>query len=396
MGRRAKNSPLREKAPANVPAKRTRRPRGKQKAELTVCPFAGGNRKPVAPTCQPACAAIAESAGRLEAIINTVVDGIITIDERGLIESVNPAAERLFGWKAGELIGRNVSMLMPEPWRSQHDSYIRRYLRTGKPHIIGYGREVCGLRKDGTIFPMDLAVSEVRIGDRRIFTGICRDITDRKRAAEAIARVSEEERRRLGQELHDGLGQQLTGVALLAKALQNRLARDRHPAAADAAEVATMAARVLDDMRREAHGLYPVELERRGLAVALEELALTTRQLHGVDCRFEPRGELPPLDKAAALHLYRIAQEATHNALRHGRAKRICIRLAASASVMTLEVEDDGRGFRPRGAKPGMGIQIMKYRAGVLGAGLTISRLRPRGTRVRLDWNFPAPAGERP
>ncbi len=157
----------------------------------------------------------AEYAARLAAIINTVVDGIITIDERGIIDSMNPAAERIFGWKSRALKGKSVNILIPEPWKQHHDGYIRRYLRTGKAHIIGIGREVRGLRKDGTTFPMDLAVSEVRIGDRRLFTGIVRDITERKRAAEAIARVSEEERRRLGQDLHDGLGQQLTGVTLL-------------------------------------------------------------------------------------------------------------------------------------------------------------------------------------
>lgn len=334
----------------------------------------------------------AEYAARLAAIINTVVDGIITIDERGIIDSLNPAAERIFGWSARALIGKSVNILIPEPWRHHHDSYIRRYLRTGKAHIIGIGREVRGLRKDGSTFPMDLAVSEVRIGKRRLFTGIVRDITERKRAAEAIARVSEEERRRLGQEMHDGLGQQLTGVTLLAKALQGRLAREDHAAAPDAGEVAAMLGRVLDDMRRQAHGLYPVELERSGLAVALDELALTHRQLYGVDCRFVQQGTPPSLSRSEALHLYRIAQEAAHNAVRHGGAKRICIHLSRSARLLVLEVLDDGRGYRPRKTESGMGIQIMRYRAGVLGATLDINRVRPRGTRVLLEWSLPPPA----
>lgn len=340
-------------------------------------------------TRMPKRMADVEYAARLAAIINTVVDGIITIDERGIIDSMNPAAERIFGWKARALKGKSVNILIPAPWKQHHDGYIRRYLRTGKAHIIGIGREVRGLRKDGTTFPMDLAVSEVRIGERRLFTGIVRDITERKRAAEAIARVSEEERRRLGQELHDGLGQQLTGVTLLAKALQGRLTREGNPAASDAGEVAMLVGRVLDDMRRQSHGLYPVELERRGLAVALEELALTHRQLYGVDCRLLVRGELPALEKSDALHLYRIAQEAAHNAVRHGGAKHICIRLTRSARLFLLEVEDDGKGYRPRKGSAGMGVQIMRYRAGVLGAEVEITRLKPRGTRVRLEWNLP-------
>ena len=128
---------------------------------------------------------------RLRAILDAAVDGIITIDERGTIETVNPAAVRIFGYGPEEIIGRNVRMLMPEPYHSEHDGYLKRYLETGERRIIGIGREVEGLRKDGTAFPIELAVSEVYAGGRRIFTGIVRDITDRKRIEEEL-RASEE------------------------------------------------------------------------------------------------------------------------------------------------------------------------------------------------------------
>lgn len=131
--------------------------------------------------------ALKDSEERLRAILHTAVEGIITIDERGMIESVNPAAERSFGYRAEELIGRNVGVLMPSPHREQHDSYLAAYLQTGKAKIIGIGREVVGRRKDGSLFPMDLAVSEVRLANRRLFTGFVRDITERKRAEEKLA-----------------------------------------------------------------------------------------------------------------------------------------------------------------------------------------------------------------
>ena len=134
------------------------------------------------------------SEARTRAILEAAVDAIITIDERGAIESLNPAAERLFGYPAAELVGLNVKVLMPEPFQSEHDRYLANYLTTGQKKIIGIGREVLGRRKDGTTFPMELAVGEVRLDDRRLFTGIIRDITQRKRA-------EEEQRASLGREL---------------------------------------------------------------------------------------------------------------------------------------------------------------------------------------------------
>ncbi|HXV84105.1 MAG TPA: PAS domain S-box protein, partial [Candidatus Binatia bacterium] len=126
------------------------------------------------------------SEERLRAVVGTAVDGIITIDERGTISTVNPAAERIFGYTAAEMVGENVRMFMPDPYQSAHDSYISNYLRTGQRKIIGAGREVQGRRKDGTTFPLDLAVSETHVGDKRMFTGIVRDITERKLAEELL------------------------------------------------------------------------------------------------------------------------------------------------------------------------------------------------------------------
>lgn len=133
-----------------------------------------------------------DSARLLEAIIDTAIDGIITIDSMGIVESINPAALELFGYEASEVIGNNISMLMPDPDRSQHDSYIENYKSSGKKKIIGIGREVRGLRKDGTTFPFRLAVSEVFYRERRIFTGIIHDLTNEKEAQERLVRHTEE------------------------------------------------------------------------------------------------------------------------------------------------------------------------------------------------------------
>ncbi len=139
-------------------------------------------------------AAVRDIAARLQAILDTVVDGVITIDELGKLETFNPAAERIFGYTADEVVGRNVRMLMPEPYQGEHDSYLARYRATGEARIIGTGREVMGLRKDGGTFSLDLSISEMLLGSKRHYTGVVRDITERKAAEREVvaARVEAE------------------------------------------------------------------------------------------------------------------------------------------------------------------------------------------------------------
>lgn len=133
--------------------------------------------------------ALLDSREHLQAILKHAADGIVTIDERGRVESFNHAAERIFGYSAAEVIGKNVSLLMPEPTRTQHDGFIQRYLDTGQKRIMDRSREVIGQRSDGALFPLELAVSETQVGGRRLFTGIVRDIADRKRVEALAARL---------------------------------------------------------------------------------------------------------------------------------------------------------------------------------------------------------------
>ncbi|MDT3401472.1 PAS domain-containing sensor histidine kinase [Mucilaginibacter terrae] len=127
-----------------------------------------------------------ENAALLTAIIDNAIDGIITIDERGNIESINPSACKLFGYAPDEVVGKNVSSLMPPPDKQHHDEYINRYQQTGRAHIIGIGREVKGLRKDGTVFPFRLGVSEVQYSGRKIYTGFIHDLSREKEAEERL------------------------------------------------------------------------------------------------------------------------------------------------------------------------------------------------------------------
>jgi len=131
------------------------------------------------------------SEARISAILDAAADGIITITGEGKIINLNPAAEKIFGYQSSELIHEKVNILMPEPYQSEHDSYLKRYLKTGEKHVIGISREVKGRRKDGTIFPLDLAVSEVLLRDGRLFTGIVRDITEKKKAEKELKKAKE-------------------------------------------------------------------------------------------------------------------------------------------------------------------------------------------------------------
>jgi len=131
-------------------------------------------------------------ASHLEAVLNTVLDGIITIDHKGTIQGLNPSATRIFGYMPEEIIGQNVKMLMPEPYKSEHDQYLKNYLDGGQGKIIGIGREVEAKRKEGTVFPMELAVSEMQISGERMFVGTIRDITSRRQAENEIIRSNTE------------------------------------------------------------------------------------------------------------------------------------------------------------------------------------------------------------
>ena len=340
--------------------------------------------------------ALVEAEARNQAVLDTIVDGVITIDERAVIESANPAACRIFGYEATELIGRNVSVLMPEPFQGEHDEYMNHYLRTGERRIIDIGREVVGRRKDGGTFPMDLAVSELWLRDRRIFTGVVRDITDRRRLEQEVLQIGADERRRIGQDLHDGLQQQLAATAFAVQRLENRASRNPAPPDFDAAEELTKVHEMVDaaiaQMRDIARGLYPVKLEADGLAAGLAELADGLRQVFGIDCTFDAEEGTEVPDPIAALHLYRIAQEAANNAIRHGEARTVKITLRREAAALVVAVADDGSGFDPAAiyreqprtsSRRGMGLHTMSYRARMVGCTFAVQPREGGGTLVR-------------
>jgi two-component system CheB/CheR fusion protein len=320
----------------------------------------------------------------LRVILETAVDAIVTIDQAGTIISFNRAATKMFGYETEEAVGRNVRLLMPSPYREEHDSHIKRYIKTGKPHIIGTGREIVGQRRNGEIFPMELSVSEVRHGDQRQFVGIIRDITERKNHEKALVKVSESERREIGQDLHDALGQIITGISLLAKSLAKKLSQTNKELAADAEAIATLSMNAMTETKRLAYGAFPTELELQGLQTALKQLLETTRRLHHIEIDFRADGKWERLETATELHLYRIAQESVANAIKHGDPKHLEIILERDRDCARMSVRDDGSGFSPKKDPDTihMGLHIMRHRAMLVGGELTIRSRKKSGTEV--------------
>jgi two-component system, LuxR family, sensor kinase FixL len=342
--------------------------------------------------------------GHAQAVLDTAVDAIVTIDSRGAVQSINSAGERMFGYEAREVVGRNVRMLMPAPEAARHDEYIAQYFRTGRAKIIGVGREVVGRRRDGSTFPVSLAVSEVRVGDRVAFTGILRDLTEQKELEKEILEIAEREQRRIGQDLHDGLCQQLTGIAYLTNTLQRRLTSNDRPEAAEAMQVTGLLTNAIDQARAQSRALNPVEPKANGLEDALRTLAADVSTVYGIRCQFRGRagtaaresGSKPFGDALTTTHLFRIAQEAVNNAVHHGKAKRVTITLdRTSDGAITLSVDDSGVGF-PTGARPrspntghtarrkwwGMGLRTMSHRAHLIGGTLEIGGSRSGGAKI--------------
>lgn len=208
------------------------------------------------------------------------------------------------------------------------------------------------------------------------------DIAHRERLEKEVMEISEREQRRIGQDLHDGLCQRLTGTAMLSHTLENRLAAISAAGAAEARRVTELINTSIEEARRVTRGLHPVPAGPRGLMAALGEMAVGVRSLSKLGCQFDCPETVAIPDQTAATHLFRIAQEATQNAMRHAKAKNITIALRGDENMIVLTVSDDGCGLPEHRHGKGMGLEIMDYRARAIGATLTIRCGKERGSVV--------------
>jgi signal transduction histidine kinase len=211
-----------------------------------------------------------------------------------------------------------------------------------------------------------------------------RDITRRKQLEREVLAISERERRAFSRELHDSLGQQLSGIAYLSNVVRDRLAEQGSTEAPEVARISRLLKQAIEETRRLSRGLSPVRPEPEGLGTALSELAAHTRDVFGIACRLRGQELVRISDREAATHLYRIAQEAVNNAIRHGHARRVAISLSLRRGQVGLRITDNGIGIgalSPR--RKGLGLRVMQYRAGLLQGALSVTRRPNGGTEVR-------------
>ena len=341
---------------------------------------------------RPIAESIDQQAETFRTLAETSREGIILADTHGVIQFVNRAAEKLFGYKPGELPGKNVRCLMPAEHSHAHDGYMKNYLQTGIPKIIGSGRQLTALRKDGSRFPIYLSVGDINLSHARLFAGVIMDISEQRQLQREVLEIPVSEQRRIGQELHDGLGQQLTGLGLLATSLLNKASKPEHELAVKLAEGLQQA---IAQVRALSRGLMPVDIDAAGFMSAMESLIADIRAHSRISISLNIHQQVHIGDNSSAMHLFRIAQEALNNAIKHAEAGEIRVDLGTEKERGYLSVRDNGRGLPARlDPAAGLGLRIMKHRCSLIDAELVIDSDPAAGTEVKCFFTVEANAAK--
>jgi two-component system sensor kinase FixL len=321
-----------------------------------------------------------QQAETFHILAKTAHEAIFLIDVHGIIQFINPSAETLFGYEIKELMGKNVKQLMPSPHRELHDDYIESYLHTGIKKIIGKGRQLLGQRKDGSQFPMYLSVGEIQLEHTHLFAGLILDLSTQQKLQREVLAIPTREQQRIGEELHDGLGQQLTGLSMLAQSLLNKANESEHNLAE---QLASGLHEALTQVRALASGLMPVQIDADGFTLSLQKITKNIEQQSNIPIKLQVDDVVLMFDDATATHLYRIVQESLNNAVKHAEASRIKVSLKIEQDHGVLEILDNGIGIPfDLDDSSGLGLNIMRHRCGLFDGEITINPAGERGTKV--------------
>jgi two-component system sensor kinase len=356
-----------------------------------------------------AVAALQASEMRTRAIVESALDAVVTMDERGIITGWNSQAASMFGYQEQEISGRLLSdTILPPRYRAAHETGLQRFLATGHGPILNRRVEISALHKDGREFPIELSVTALTIEGRKVFSAFLRDISERKQAERALkeaydqlreltrrlTEAEEVERKRLARELHDEFGQALTGLKFDVAWLTKQLARTAKGAGAagmksKAIGMSQAIDGLIQSVRATAASLRPGVLDDLGLVAALEWLATSFHERTGLPCELtiDPSIRDTPVEVALATTLFRGAQELTTNIMRHAHASEAEMRLTLQDEHLVLTVRDNGRGLRPEQWKEGrsLGLRGLHERVKLVGGGVKIASAPQQGTEVTLS-----------
>ena len=358
------------------------RPKPGETAPQGVAPAA--EAKPGAVDDKAEIARLSEVLQRSEefgqALLGTVSDLIFEVRKDGLILALHAPKDHEFGLSCENVVGRRVMELLTTHIGQLAMHYLEKAFRTGVTQTFS-----CQY-----LLPGKLRYFETRIAIRGCGSALAvvRDVTDRETLEKEVVESSSRVQMRIGQDIHDGLGQHLTGITFLSRALERNLAAKNLPEAAEAAEIGKLVIEALSQTRNLARGLFPIEVESTRLCQSLRELATTAEQLFHISCTVECDSNLLINSKNASTHLFRLAQEAINNAVKHGRANHVSILLGTAGEKAVLRIIDDGVGFPPEHARrSGLGLRIMTYRAQKVGGSLGIHPGQHGGTVVSCTFN---------
>jgi two-component system CheB/CheR fusion protein len=324
----------------------------------------------------------AEQTLRTQAIIlDTMREGIVLVTLDGRIEFTNPAFDRLFGRTSEELAGFSVLELFNSRQLQAPAVVLEGLL---EQHGSGGKRDILFRRRDGSQFAGEMLSAEIELSGEKRILFVVQDVSERKQLESEIIEIANRERRRLGADLHDGLGQELTGIALMLRSLAKRAGLAATDPAPELDEIITLVNHAIQSARKMALGISPVTLERGGLLPALQTLIGWSQASYNIEVRLDLSIRAPlRIGESAAAHLYLIVQEAINNAVKHGRARSIAVTLRSNRTLVSLSIADDGVGIAENPARgAGMGLKLMEYRSAVIGGVMKIKRRPAGGTRV--------------
>ena len=352
-----------------------------------------------------------DSAVRLNAIVESAMDAIITIDEHHTIVLFNEAAEKIFRCPVRDAIGTPLDRFIPERHRAAHRAHVERFGRTGVTmRRMGENIVLAGLRQDGEEFPIDASISQVEVAGRRYYTVILRDITERRKAALALERshrelrelyrvmheVREAERIRIARELHDELAQWLTALKMDVSWIAARLPKDQPRLAEKTAKMKELVDTTVAAVRRIASDLRPVMIDDLGLMAAIESMLHEFSQRSAIRTDLVANVEGNEFRDPLATAVYRMVQEALTNVARHAEATLVKIRFSTAGDRLAVCIHDNGRGIDEAAIKKdgSYGLLGIRERAQTLGGNARIFRAPEGGTTVEIEVPLHAPQHE--